>query len=215
MPVARLGLVLNLLVPLTILIWDAGHGKLGADPVNYATLTTGLCAVTFLLLSLGVTPVRMISGWTWLTQFRRSLGVYAFYYGCAHLFIYFWWDRTRSLDSTVYEITHRYYLTIGFASLVLMAPLWVTSFNAAIQAMGATQWKRLHRLTYVAVGLERCGAGAASKSEGIFDIRQSWASVSAYGSMTPSRWCAARRSTSSPFASRSQSIVKSCCRRRR
>ena len=153
MPVARFGLILNLLLPLSILIWDARHGKLGADPVNYATLTTGLCAVTFLLLSLAVTPLRMISGWTWLTQFRRSLGVYAFYYGCAHLFIYFWWDRERSLDSTVYEISHRYYLAIGFASLVLMAPLWATSFNAAIQAMGATQWKRLHRLAYVAAGL--------------------------------------------------------------
>ena len=59
-----------------------------------------------------------------------------FYYACAHLAIYFWWDRERSLGSTVYEITHRYYLLIGFLSLVLMLPLWATSFNGAIKALG-------------------------------------------------------------------------------
>jgi sulfoxide reductase heme-binding subunit YedZ len=153
MPVARLGLILNLLVPLVILIWDACHRNLGADPVNFATHTTGLVAVTYLLLSLGVTPLRIMTGWNWLVQFRRSLGVYAFYYACAHLAIYFWWDRGRNLDSTFYEITHRYYLLIGFMSLVLMAPLWATSFNAAIRTMGGVWWKRLHRLAYVAAGL--------------------------------------------------------------
>jgi glycine betaine catabolism B len=150
MPVARLGLILNLLVPLTFLVWDALHENLGADPVNNALHTTGLVAVTYLLLSLAVTPLRVVSGWTWLVQFRRSLGVYAFYYGCTHLAIYFWWDRAHDLHSTAYEIIHRYYLAIGFTSLALMAPLWATSFNAAIRAMGATWWKRLHRLAYVA-----------------------------------------------------------------
>ena len=153
MPVARLGLILNLLVPLALLAWDAHKGRLGADPVNDALHTTGLVAVTCLVLSLCITPLRMLSGWTWLVQFRRSLGVFAFYYGCAHLAIYFWWDRGHSLHSTVYEIVHRYYLAIGFASLALMAPLWATSLNAAIQAMGATSWRRLHRLAYVAAAL--------------------------------------------------------------
>jgi ferredoxin-NADP reductase/DMSO/TMAO reductase YedYZ heme-binding membrane subunit len=153
MPVARLGLILNLLVPLVLLAWDGAHRNLGADPVNDALHTTGLVALTFLLFSLAVTPVRMVTGWTWLVQFRRSLGVYAFYYACAHLAIYYWWDRGHNLSSTVYEITHRYYLLIGFLSLVLMAPLWATSFNGAIQAMGATWWKRLHRLAYIAAAL--------------------------------------------------------------
>ena len=153
MPAARLGLILNLLVPLVLLIWDAYHGKLGADPVNFATHTTGLVAVTYLLLSLSITPLRMVTGWSWLVQFRRSLGVFAFYYACVHLAIYFWWDRAGNLDSMVYEITHRYYLTIGFLSLALMAPLWATSFNAAIRAIGGTRWRKLHLLTYVAAGL--------------------------------------------------------------
>jgi ferredoxin-NADP reductase/DMSO/TMAO reductase YedYZ heme-binding membrane subunit len=153
MPGARLGLILNLWVPFLFLLWDAVHGNLGADPVNDALHTTGLVAITYLLLSLAVTPLRMATGWTWVVQFRRAFGVYAFYYACAHLAIYFWWDRSHNLHSAIYEITHRYYLMIGFISLVLMAPLWATSFNAAIRWMGATWWKRLHRLAYVAAGL--------------------------------------------------------------
>jgi DMSO/TMAO reductase YedYZ heme-binding membrane subunit len=49
MPVARLGLILNLLVPLIFLIADALNGQLGADPVKEAIHTTGLVAVTFLV----------------------------------------------------------------------------------------------------------------------------------------------------------------------
>jgi DMSO/TMAO reductase YedYZ heme-binding membrane subunit len=153
MPVARLGLILNLLVPLIFLIADALNGQLGADPVKEAIHTTGLVAVTFLVASLAITPVKLLTNWGWLIQFRRSVGVFAFYYACAHLAIYFWWDRERSLASTVYEITHRYYLLIGFLSLVLMLPLWATSFNGAIKALGGKRWKQLHRLTYVAAGL--------------------------------------------------------------
>jgi ferredoxin-NADP reductase/DMSO/TMAO reductase YedYZ heme-binding membrane subunit len=153
MPDARRGLILNLLVPLFLLIVDAYEHHLGADPVNFALHTTGLVAVTYIVASLAITPLRMITGWTWLIQFRRSLGVFAFYYAFAHLAIYFWWDRGRNVGSTVYEITHRYYLLIGFLSLALMAPLWATSFDAAIRAMGGKWWKRLHRLAYIAAGL--------------------------------------------------------------
>ncbi len=72
MPVARFGLILNLLVPLAFLVSDAFSGKLGADPVKEAIHTTGLVAVTYLLLSLCVTPLKMVTGWGWLIQFRRS-----------------------------------------------------------------------------------------------------------------------------------------------
>lgn len=153
MPFARFALIVNLLVPLALLSFDALGHNLGADPVNFAIHTTGIIAVIYLLLSLAVTPLRTITGWTWLIQFRRSLGVYAFYYACVHLTIYFWWDRQRSLSSTFHEISHRYYLLIGFSSLCLMAPLWATSFNAAIRGLGGRNWKRLHRLAYVAAAL--------------------------------------------------------------
>lgn len=153
MPVARLGLILCLCVPIVLLAWDAAHHMLGVNAVNFAIHTTGFTALLCLVLSLAVTPLRQVTGWNWLVQFRRSLGVYAFYYACAHLAIYFWWDRARDLGDTFHEITHRYYLAIGFASLALMLPLWATSFNAAIRWIGGARWKRLHYLAYVAAAL--------------------------------------------------------------
>jgi ferredoxin-NADP reductase/DMSO/TMAO reductase YedYZ heme-binding membrane subunit len=150
MPFARFGLIVNLLVPIAILIYDANQQTLGADPVNFAIHTTGFIALLYILLSLTVTPLRAVSGFNWLIQFRRSLGVYAFYYAAAHLAIYFWWNQQRNLSTTIHEITHRYYLAIGFTSLALMAPLWATSFNAAIRTLGGKNWKRLHRLAYLA-----------------------------------------------------------------
>jgi ferredoxin-NADP reductase/DMSO/TMAO reductase YedYZ heme-binding membrane subunit len=150
---ARFGVILCLAVPLLLLAWDARGHRLGADGVNFAIHTTGFMAILCLLLSLLVTPVRQVTGWNWLVQFRRAMGVWAFYYACVHLAIYFWWDRSRNLGSTVYEITHRYYLMIGFLSLALMTPLWATSFSAAIRSIGGKGWKRLHRLAYLAATL--------------------------------------------------------------
>jgi glycine betaine catabolism B len=149
MPFARVGLIINATVPAMILLWDAFHHQLGAAPVNFAIHTTGFVALTFLLLSLLVTPLRSITGFSWLIQFRRSLGLYAFYYAASHLAIYFWYDRARHFGSTVYEITHRPYLFIGFMSLLMMAPLAATSFNGAVRALGGKRWKALHRLAYL------------------------------------------------------------------
>ncbi|HEV8058616.1 MAG TPA: hypothetical protein VGP68_02010, partial [Gemmataceae bacterium] len=69
---------LNCLVPVILLCWDAWRGQLGANPVNFAILTTGMLALIFLVLTLVVTPASRLSGWGWLGQFRRMLGLYAF-----------------------------------------------------------------------------------------------------------------------------------------
>ena len=167
MPVARFGVIVNLAVPLAVLGWDAAHHMLGVNAVNFAIKTTGLVAVTYLVLSLAVTPVkqavdaagffapplRRAGGLNWVVQFRRAIGCYAFYYAAAHLAIYFWWDRARSLSGTASAIENHFYLTIGFTALVLMAPLWATSCNPAIRWLGGDKWKQLHRLAYVSAGL--------------------------------------------------------------
>src|ERR1039458_8138802 len=81
--------LVNAAVPATLLGWDAWQHKLGASPVNFAILTTGLMALIFLLLTLLVTPLRKISGWNWIISFRRTLGLYAFFYACLHFLIFF------------------------------------------------------------------------------------------------------------------------------
>jgi len=146
---AKLLVVVNALVPGAILLWDAAHGQLGANGVNYALRTTGMLALVFLMLTLSVTPLRKLTGLATLIAYRRALGLFAFGYACTHFLIFFVFDRSLSVGSTLHEILNRRYLLIGTTALVLMAPLAVTSTNAMVMRLGARRWKRLHRSIYV------------------------------------------------------------------
>ena len=139
------------LVPAALLAWDAKHGQLGVNSVNFAIRSTGMLGLVFMTLSLVVTPLRRLTGWAPLLSVRRNLGVYGFLYIAAHFTIFFVFDRDGSVSSTVEEITQRVYLWFGFASLVIMIPLAVTSFDGMVTKLGPKRWKLLHRLAYVAV----------------------------------------------------------------
>ncbi|MDB4983673.1 MAG: Oxidoreductase FAD-binding domain protein [Myxococcales bacterium] len=146
---AKAVVFVNALVPGFVLAWDAAHHLIGANGVNFALHTTGLLAFIFLLLSLLVTPLRLVTGWAVLISFRRTLGLYAFFYACVHFLIFYALDRGGSLTSTVHEVLVRKYLVVGTSGLLLMVPLAVTSTNAMVMRLGAKRWKRLHRLSYL------------------------------------------------------------------
>jgi DMSO/TMAO reductase YedYZ heme-binding membrane subunit len=146
----KLLVLVNGAVPLAILAWDAAHHELGANPQNFAILTTGMMTLIFLILTMAVTPLRKITGWNWLANLRRMLGLYAFFYACTHFLLFFCLDRGFSVSSTLTEMTKRKYLIIGSTALVVMIPLAVTSTNAMIKRLGGKRWRALHRLAYVA-----------------------------------------------------------------
>jgi glycine betaine catabolism B len=147
---AKVLALVNGLVPLFLLSWDAWHSQLGANPVNYAIRTTGYLALIFLMLTLAVTPLVKIFNWNTLTPLRRTFGVYACVHTAFHFLIYFTFDRGLNLGSTLYEISMRLYLMIGTTALVIMLPLAITSTDGMIKRLGPKRWKMLHRLTYVA-----------------------------------------------------------------
>ncbi|HEY1558092.1 MAG TPA: 2Fe-2S iron-sulfur cluster-binding protein [Kofleriaceae bacterium] len=144
--------IVNGLVPMTVLGWDAAHHQLGVDEVNFAILTTGLIGLSLLIASLAITPLRKLTGWASLISIRRNLGVLGFTYIAVHFAIFFWFDRAHDVGSTVHEIIARDYLWYGFGALVLMIPLALTSFDSMVSRLGAKRWKLLHRLAYVIVG---------------------------------------------------------------
>ncbi len=148
---AKFVVLLNCAVPGALLTWDALHHQLGANPVNFAILTTGMSALVFLCLSLLVTPVRRLTGWNWLIFFRRTLGLYAFFYASAHFLIFFAGDRAFSIVSTGAEMLKRPYLVIGSLGLACMLPLALTSTNTMVKRLGPKRWQLLHRLAYVAI----------------------------------------------------------------
>jgi ferredoxin-NADP reductase/DMSO/TMAO reductase YedYZ heme-binding membrane subunit len=152
MKVSRFGrsvVWLNCAVPLILLAWDAVAGRLGANPVNFAIRTTGVLSLIFIILTLAITPASRMTGWGWLGQFRRVLGLYAFFHAGLHFLIFFWFDRAASVPGTLSEIAMRTYLLVGIVGLVLMAPLAITSTDGMIKRLGPKRWKVLHRLVYV------------------------------------------------------------------
>jgi sulfoxide reductase heme-binding subunit YedZ len=122
--------------------------RLGANPAEFIEHATGDWALQFLLITLAVSPLRRITGWNALIRYRRMLGLFAFFYGVVHLACYVSFDRVFDLGEIAKDIVKRPYITVGFAALVLMTPLAVTSTKGWIRRLGGQNWNRLHMAIY-------------------------------------------------------------------
>ncbi len=134
--------------PAFVLTWKGFHDGLGANPIDVITRTTGKWTLTFLLITLSVTPVRKLSGLTWLIRFRRMLGLFAFFYGSLHLMTYVWLDKFFDVHEMLHDIAKRRFITAGMTAWFLMLPLAITSTTGWIRRMGGKRWQKLHRLIY-------------------------------------------------------------------
>ncbi|MGI9065291.1 MAG: sulfite oxidase heme-binding subunit YedZ [Pyrinomonadaceae bacterium] len=146
----RLLLFINALVPLGLMLWDVYRQRVGANPLEFVTRTTGMLTLVFLMLTLAVTPVRTITRLNWLIKFRRMLGLFAFFYGSLHLITYLWFDRYFNLKSVPGDVVSRPFIALGMLAFFLMAPLAITSTNKMVKRLGGKRWNRLHKLAYLA-----------------------------------------------------------------
>jgi sulfoxide reductase heme-binding subunit YedZ len=137
------------LYPLGRLAWFATRGELGANPVEFTIRSLGTWALTFLLITLAVTPLRRLTGWNALIRVRRMLGLFAFFYVCLHFVTYIGIDQFFDFRAIWADIVKRPYITIGVACFLLLAPLAITSTNAMQRRLGGRRWQQLHRLVYV------------------------------------------------------------------
>ncbi|MCI0338267.1 MAG: sulfoxide reductase heme-binding subunit YedZ [Acidobacteria bacterium] len=147
---AKLVVLINCAVPITLLGWDAYNHRLGANPLEFATHTTGTLTLVFLTLSLAVTPLRKMLGLPWLIQLRRTLGLSAFFYGSLHLLCYVWFDKAFKLGAIGQDTLKRPFIFLGMLSFLVMVPLAITSTNKMVRRLGGRRWNRLHKLVYLA-----------------------------------------------------------------
>ena len=150
MTYSKLVLFINALIPLVLLLWDVYHKRVGPNPLEFATRTTGILTLVFLSLTVAVTPLRKIFGSNSLVKYRRMLGLFAFFYGALHLLTYVWFDRLFDVTSVGRDVVQRPFILVGMIAFVLMVPLAITSTNKMIKRLGGKRWARLHRLVYVA-----------------------------------------------------------------
>ena len=136
------------LAPLAVLIFQVFTGRTSANPAEDIMLTTGIWAFRFLLATLAITPLRRITGWNRLIQYRRMLGLFAFFYATMHLLSYIAFDRFFAFGEILGDIAKRPFITAGMLAFVAMVPLAVTSTKGWIRRLGR-RWQQLHRLIYL------------------------------------------------------------------
>ena len=136
------------LAPFLWLGFRAWSGRLSVNPIEDITLTTGIWALRFLVISLAITPVRRITGWNRLVQYRRMLGLFAFFYATLHVATYVVLDLFFAWDLIFADILTRPFITAGMVAFVTLVPLALTSTRGWIRRLGR-RWQLLHRLVYV------------------------------------------------------------------
>ena len=136
------------LVPIAWLVTRALTGRLGINPVEDIELTTGIWSLRFLVFTLMVTPIRRLTGWNRIIQYRRMLGLFAFFYTALHFLTYISLDQFFAVGFIVKDVIKRPFITMGFTAFVLMIPLAVTSTKGWIRRLGR-RWQVLHRLIYI------------------------------------------------------------------
>ncbi len=158
---------------------------LGARPVKALILGAGLWACRLLLLSLLISPARVLAAWPGVLAVRRMVGVAAALYAGAHLVLYGVQENWH-LGHVALEIVRRFYLTVGFVALCGLAALAASSTNDAMRRMGRN-WKRLHRLAYPLAGLalfhfflqSKADVGQAVLYGGVFAWAMLWRALPA------------------------------------
>src|SRR5215218_1399288 len=146
---AKVVVFVNSLVPLVLLLWDLYRKRVGPNPLQFATTTTGMLTLIFLSLTVAITPLRKIFGINSLVTLRRMVGLFAFFYGTLHLLTYIWFDRLFNLISVGQDVVKRPFILAGMIAFVLMVPLAITSTNKMVKRLGGKRWANLHRLVYL------------------------------------------------------------------
>jgi len=137
------------LLPLARLIWNFFHDQLTANPIQYITFQTGKSALVLLVLALACTPLNTIFEQKRVVGLRKTLGLYAFLYATLHFLTFVGLDYQFDPELLKEAIFKKRYALVGFAAFLSLLPLAITSTKGWMKRLGKN-WKRLHRLIYLA-----------------------------------------------------------------
>ncbi|MFI0398074.1 MAG: sulfite oxidase heme-binding subunit YedZ [Thiolinea sp.] len=135
------------LMPVLLMGLGVWQDSLGANPIEAVTRSSGDWALRFLLLTLLLSTLRRLIGWTQGIRLRRMLGLFAFFYACIHLILYLWLDQFFDWGGIWRDILKRPFITVGMLAFLLLIPLAVTSPKSMLRRLGK-RWKTLHTLIY-------------------------------------------------------------------
>ncbi|MGV3582872.1 MAG: sulfite oxidase heme-binding subunit YedZ [Methylophilus sp.] len=136
------------LTPIARLIWLGFNDDLGANPIEFIERSTGFWALLVLLLTLCLTPIRLVWGTSWQLQFRRMLGLMMFFYASLHIITYLWLDYGFDWPDILKDVIRHPYVLVGASAYLLTVPLALTS-NQYMMKKLREHWKQLHYSVYL------------------------------------------------------------------
>ncbi len=136
------------LLPCAAVFYLGFSNQLGPDPAERLVKELGEWAITMLWITLAVTPLRQLTGQSWLTRLRRMFGLFTLFYASVHFLSYATFMLGWSPALLADDLLERPYIVVGFLALVLLIPLGVTSTDAWRRRL-KRRWVQLHRLVYV------------------------------------------------------------------
>lgn len=144
----RASVFTNAAVPLGMLVWDGAHDRLGVNPIEFITRTTGTLTLVFLLATLGVSSLRRLGFPPVVGKVRRMLGLFTFFYASLHFLTYVWLDKFFHVGDIVADALGRPFIAIGLVAFFLMVPMAVTSTDRWIRKLSGGRWKKIHQRIY-------------------------------------------------------------------
>ena len=135
------------LIPLSLWVYQGASDQLGVDPGKKLVDLLGLTALWFLLLTLAMTPLQVLSGWSGWLSVRRQLGLWTFAYALLHVGGYLVFLLGLDLSRLLDDLGKRPYIVVGAAAFVGLLALALTSNRRSVRRLGR-RWKTLHRAVY-------------------------------------------------------------------
>ncbi len=168
-------------IPLAWLVWAYYNHRLTVNPVQQATQLSGIYALALLVLCLACTPLNTVFGWRDTVKVRRALGLYSFMYAAIHVLILSGLDYQFNFNFLYADFRGKLYIWVGVAAWLILLALALTAFQAPMRALGKN-WKRLHRLIYLASVLAVLHFAWAKKGD-LFRLRGDISQPLLYGSL--------------------------------
>ncbi len=140
------------LIPVSFLLYKFYINELGANPFEALTRQSGEWTLRFLLITLSLTPLKILLNKSWPLKFRRMLGLYTFFYASIHLLTYIWFDQFFDWSEIWMDIIKHPFITVGMLSWLLLLPLAITSTRGMQKRLGR-YWKKLHQAVYLIAAL--------------------------------------------------------------
>jgi sulfoxide reductase heme-binding subunit YedZ len=184
------------LLPAGYLVWQVyllsvgQANSLGADPAKAIVFFNGDWALRFMLLTLAVTPLRKILGWSLLARLRRMLGLFTFTYASIHFAAFAVLILELRLQDLGAELIERPYILVGFLAWIGLVPLAMTS-NQYMMRRLKQRWKKLHLLVFPIVILQLVHLFWLTRSDYTEPLAYSAVVVLLIGYRLFTRWCQA------------------------